>query len=60
MDLSKPQAEFKLMTLVIKLTNTSLDRLLDIKPYPANVEKNGELLIRPADGKWDLTRCLKG
>jgi len=31
MDLPKPQAEFKLMTLVIKLRNTSLDHLLCIK-----------------------------
>ena len=59
MELPKPQAEFKLMTLVIKLGNTSLDRLLYINPYPANVEKNGELLIMPADGNWDLTRRLK-
>jgi hypothetical protein len=29
-------------------------------PYPANVENNGELLIMPADGKWDLTQRLKG
>jgi hypothetical protein len=30
-------------------------------PYPANVEKEyGELLIMPANGKWDLTRRLKG
>jgi hypothetical protein len=29
-------------------------------PYPANVEKYGELLIMTADSKWDLTRRLKG
>jgi len=27
----------------------------DFNPYPANVEKYGELLIMPANGRWDLT-----
>ena len=30
-----------------------------LNPYPANVE-NREFLITPADGRWDLTWCLKG
>jgi len=29
-----------------------------LNPYPAGVY--GELLIMPTDGRWDLTRCLKG
>jgi hypothetical protein len=30
----------------------------EINPYPANVENMVELLIMPADGRWDLTRRL--
>jgi len=31
-----------------------------VNPYPANVEKYGELLIMPANDRWDLTWHLKG
>ena len=31
-----------------------------VNPYPANVEEYVELLIMPANGRWDLTRHLKG
>jgi hypothetical protein len=31
-----------------------------INPYPANVENMVSLLVMPADGRWDSTRCLKG
>jgi hypothetical protein len=31
-----------------------------INLYPANVENKGELLIMPADGRWDLSQRLKG
>jgi len=33
---------------------------LFINSYPANVDNNGELLIMPANGRWDLTWRLKG
>jgi hypothetical protein len=31
---------------------------MGFKPYPANVGEYGELLIIPANGRWDLTLIL--
>jgi hypothetical protein len=31
-----------------------------INPYPVNCGENGELLIMPANGRWDLIQRLKG
>jgi len=31
-----------------------------INPYPAKRGENGEILIMPANGRWDLIQRLKG
>jgi len=39
--------------------NAVIRKLWEFNPDPANMEK-GELLIMPANGRWDLTKHLKG
>jgi hypothetical protein len=33
---------------------------MNFNPYPAKHGEYGELLIMPADGRWELTQHLKG
>jgi len=49
---------FSFFSIFTWVCSKILSEVLTINPYPANVE-NMELLIMPADGRWDLTRCLK-
>jgi len=37
-----------------RLCRNSGRRDLLLNPYPANIGEYGELLIMPADGRWDL------
>jgi len=47
--------------LLWEANETAWQKSFLFNPYPANVEnKYGDLLIMSADGRWDLTRRLKG